>query len=77
MCFLEKLALLRFEKQKNALIINRLDKFYNVLCLCTNIISCEEKGCDSECQKGAKIAREELPPASCSLPTFPVEFLFL
>jgi hypothetical protein len=61
-------------KQKKELIMDKLDKFYNVLyCLCTNIISCEERGCDSECIKEAHI--ECTCPKDQKIPV--IELLFI
>ena len=43
-------------KSKKEILVSKLDKLYNVMyCQCTNITSCEEKGCDTECKKLAHI----------------------
>ena len=43
-------------KNKKEIIMSKLDKLFNVLyCQCSNITSCEESGCDSECKRKAHI----------------------
>lgn len=43
-------------KDRKEAMIDRLDKIYDLLlCQCSNIQSCSEKGCDSICKKGAHI----------------------
>ena len=45
----------KFKKKEN--LLKRMDKLYPVLyCICTEILSCQEKGCSSDCKKQAHIA---------------------
>ena len=45
----------KFKKKEN--LLKRMDKLYPVLyCICTEILSCQEKGCISDCKKQAHTA---------------------